>query len=330
MRICGALLTICLLVLEVPAEAQAPAWHLSATVAESCSCTISCPCNFGGSPNRHPCEGNRMISIDQGRYGDVDLAGVQFLVTFTMSTWSKIYVSDKVTPQQEKAVEALLPLAFAGFHRGMLSFSKVPITMAVSDARVRFSTPESSVDMEVVRGYNGQAIKVLNLPGAALQDYTQFKSVLHQHTSASHSWKHSGTNGFVSKMTVASGRAAAAMAQPAASYTTGGEFYLAYRVAFAKATSIDELLPWVAQGRREQISKAPADERKEAFEMIKMFDDRVEVTVIQETPSASGAELQVEGVSAESRAKATGVITLVKEAGGWKIERESWKGGMGQ
>ena len=69
---------------------------------------------------------------------------------------------------------------------------------------MRFSTPESSVDMEVVRGYTGQAIKVLNLRGVALQNYTQFRSVLHQHTSATHNWKHSGTNGFVSTMTVAS------------------------------------------------------------------------------------------------------------------------------
>lgn len=204
MRLAVAVLSIGLLVLEVPSRAQTPAWNLSATVAESCSCTISCPCNFGGSPNRMPCEGNRMISIDTGRYGAVDLAGVQFLVTFQMGTWSKIYVSDTVSPAQERAVEALLPLAFAGFHKGMLSFSKVPITMEVTDARVRFSTPESSVDMEVVRGFNGQAVKVLNLPGVALQNYTQFKSVLHQHSSATHNWKHSGTNGFVSTMNVAS------------------------------------------------------------------------------------------------------------------------------
>lgn len=204
MRVLGVALTIALLVLTVPMRAQTPSWRLSATVAESCSCTISCPCNFGGRPNRNPCEGNRMISIDSGRYGDTDLAGVQFLVTFEMGTWSKIYVSDKVSAEQQKAVEALLPLAFAGFHKGMLSFSKVPITMEVSNARVRFSTPESAVDMEVVRGYNGQAIKIMNLPGVALQNYTQFKSVSHTHTSATHNWKHSGTNGFVSKMDVQS------------------------------------------------------------------------------------------------------------------------------
>lgn len=118
-----------------------------------------------------------------------------------------------------------------------------------------------------------------------------------------------------------------ALAQPAATYASGSEFYLAYRAAFDKATSIDELLPWVAKARAEQISKAPIQERQEAFAMIKMFDDRTNVTVVTETASATGAELQVEGVSAEGRSKATGVITLVKEAGAWRIEREKWSGG---
>jgi hypothetical protein len=121
---------------------------------------------------------------------------------------------------------------------------------------------------------------------------------------------------------------ATAAAQPAATYKTGADFYLAYRVAFDAAKSIDELLPWVAKGRRDQIAKSPAGERKEAFEMIKMFDDRINVRVTKETPSDSGAELLVEGISAESRAKATGIITLVKEGEAWRIERENWKGGM--
>jgi len=118
-----------------------------------------------------------------------------------------------------------------------------------------------------------------------------------------------------------------AVAQPAASYKNASEFYLAYREAFDKATSIDELLPWVAKERREVIARAPVAERKEGFDMMKMFDDRRSVKVVKETPSAAGAELQVEGVSAESQAKATGVITLLKEDGAWKIVRESWKGG---
>ncbi|MCC7033042.1 MAG: DUF1326 domain-containing protein [Acidobacteria bacterium] len=206
MRTTAALASLCLLVLVVPARGQALDWHLTAMVAESCSCAIACRCNFGGEPDGGKCEGNRIISIEQGHYNGVDLAGVQILVTFHMRTWSKIYISDTVSDAQMKAVDALMPLAFAGFQKGMLSFTRAPITMEVSDTRVRFSGPESTVDMEVMNGFNGQAVKILNLPAAVFQDYTQFRSVSHTHTSATHRWTHSGTNGFTSKWDVGSRR----------------------------------------------------------------------------------------------------------------------------
>jgi hypothetical protein len=182
----------------------APNWHITATVAESCSCTVACPCNFGGDPNRNPCEGNRLIAIESGHYNDVDLKGVSFLITFTMRSWSKIYVSDKITDAQNKAVEALLPVAFGGFHRGMLSFTKAPITMEITEQRVRFSGPESSVDMEVMRGYGGKPVRIANLPNVAYQDYMQYRSTSHEHHSAQNNWSHTNTNGFVSKMDVGS------------------------------------------------------------------------------------------------------------------------------
>lgn len=197
-------LTVLALAAVVPSRAQTPDWSLTATVAESCSCTVSCPCNFGGEPSHLPCEGNRIISIEKGHYQDVDLAGVQLLVTFNMRNWSKIYVSDKVSERQMKAVEAMLPLAFAGFHKGMLSFTKAPITMEITDARVRFSSPESSVDMELVKGFNGQAIRINNLPSAVFQDYIQYRSISHTHGSNTHTWSHKGTNGFTSKWSAGS------------------------------------------------------------------------------------------------------------------------------
>ena len=197
-------LSTCLLALTAPPRAAAPNWHITATVAESCSCTVSCPCNFGGDPNRNPCEGNRLISITSGHYEDVDLAGVSFLVTFTMRSWSKVYLSDKASDRQMAAVQSLLPIAFAGFHRGMLSFTKAPITMEITEKRVRFSGPESSVDMEYMHGFDGKPVKILNLPNPAYQDYTQFKSVTHEHHSAQNSFKYAGTNGFTSIMDVGS------------------------------------------------------------------------------------------------------------------------------
>jgi hypothetical protein len=196
--------TLFLLAITPSPHAAAPVWHVTATVAESCSCTVSCPCNFGGNPNRNPCEGNRLIAIRSGHYEDVDLAGVTFLVTFTMRDWSKIYVSDKVSEKQMAAVEALLPIAFAGFHRGMLSFTKAPITMEITEKRVKFSGPESSVEMEAMAGFGGKPVKIMNLPNPVYQDYTQYRSVSHTHASDKAKWTHSGTNGFTSTMDVGS------------------------------------------------------------------------------------------------------------------------------
>ena len=45
---------------------------------------------------------------------------------------------------------------------------------------------------------------MLNLPNATYQDYTQYKSVSHKHTSEGHTFSHSGTNGFTSTMDVGS------------------------------------------------------------------------------------------------------------------------------
>jgi hypothetical protein len=187
------------------ALAQTPlgvSWHLTTMVAESCSCAISCPCNFGSEPTHMPCHGNRLISIKSGHYQDVDLAGVAFLVTFMMRDWSKIYLSDRATDRQTAAVKSLLPIAFSGFHRGMLSFAKAPLTMEISANRVAYSVPESSVDMELMRGFDGKPVKVLNLPNPAYQDYTQYRSVVLRHESADRKFSYSGTTGFTSTMDV--------------------------------------------------------------------------------------------------------------------------------
>lgn len=186
------------------AQTAAPNWHVTATLAESCSCDVSCPCNFGSSPTHMPCDGNRLIAMKSAHFGDVDLSGVAFLVTFEMRGWSKIYLSDRATQAQSDAVRALLPVAFAGFHRGMLSFTKAPLSIEITEPRVAFSVPESSVEMEVMRGNNGKPVKVLNLPNPAYQDYTQYRSIVLRHQSADHPFSYSGTTGFTSTMDIGS------------------------------------------------------------------------------------------------------------------------------
>jgi hypothetical protein len=117
-------------------------------------------------------------------------------------------------------------------------------------------------------------------------------------------------------------------AQPDASYKTGTEFYLAYRAAVTKATTIDEILPWLAKARLDLVTKTPPHQQAEMFGILKAIDERARITVLKETPTANGADLLAEATVDATKSKGAGVITLVKERGVWKLERETWKGGM--
>lgn len=180
-------------------------WHVSADVAESCSCDVSCPCNFGSSPTHDYCHGNRLYQITRGHHGDTDVSGLELIVTFSMGEWAKLYVSDEASDAQMEALERLTPHFLGGFQRaGILSTERVPLTVERTADKLKFSVPQSSVEMDVMKGFGGKPVMVHNLPSAAFQQYTQYKSIDHRHESSEIEFSYSGTTGFASKLNVGS------------------------------------------------------------------------------------------------------------------------------
>lgn len=114
--------------------------------------------------------------------------------------------------------------------------------------------------------------------------------------------------------------ATAAQAQTEQSAT---QFYMAYRAAFAKATKVDELMPFMAKARRAEIEKTPAGERSKMFAFIKELDTISQIKVIKEAKTGTGVTLSAEGIDGDKK-KSTGTIEVVKEDGGWKLGKESW------
>jgi hypothetical protein len=53
-------------------------WQLKGTVLVGCNCDYGCPCNFNAPPSTGDCEGGWTWHVEEGRYGDVDLAGLTF------------------------------------------------------------------------------------------------------------------------------------------------------------------------------------------------------------------------------------------------------------
>ena len=70
---------------------------------------------------------------------------------------------------------------------------------------MKYSVPETVVELALVESAGGQPIKLLNLPAKGtpfpeLHDHTQYKSIRLEHDSDDHDFSWSGRNGFVSKV----------------------------------------------------------------------------------------------------------------------------------
>jgi hypothetical protein len=104
---------------------------------------------------------------------------------------------------------------------------------------------------------------------------------------------------------------------------TATQFYLAYRDAFAKASAVEQLFPYMSKATRAQVEKTPAAERPKMFELIKMLNEYTNVKVVKETRTPDGITLAVEAIDSDKN-KSTATITIVTEDGSWKIGKESW------
>ena len=164
-----------------------------------------CPCLFG-SPSTHGyCEGNNLIEIKEGHFGDERLDGISVVTAFSLGKWLKIYVSENATDEQAKAAVELLKLeqTFGFIYAGaskILSQEKAPVSIEKTSTKIKFSVPASMVEIEMMKGWEGEPIKIQNLAVPFMRDYTQYKSITVSHKSEDEEFKHSGTNGLTAKI----------------------------------------------------------------------------------------------------------------------------------
>jgi hypothetical protein len=116
------------------------------------------------------------------------------------------------------------------------------------------------------------------------------------------------------------------LASATAADQTASQFYTAYRAAFDKAKSIDELLPFMAKKNVDQVKATPEEQRKQMFGMIKEMGALTGVKILKEAKNGDGATLSVEALGPDKK-KTTGTIDIIKEGGSWKLGKESWSSG---
>ncbi len=185
-------------------SAVAQEWAINGTYTESCSCNPACPCHFGSAPTLDHCQGVGLLEIEKGHYGDVNLDGVSIVAALDMGKWVKYYVNDGASDEQAKAAGPIFAKMF-GLPPEMkvLSTQIVPIAVERTATRVKFSVPDSKVEIELMKGLNDKPIKIVNLPFDRLKDYTQYKSIILDH-KGEQKFSYSGTNGLTSKVDMSS------------------------------------------------------------------------------------------------------------------------------
>ncbi len=180
-------------------------WAIKADLAGACNCAVPCPCALA-PPTRGYCEANQLIDIKKGHYKGVSLDGLSLVMSWRGGDWVKYYVSDKATDDQLAAVQKLMPAAY-GFISKMkvLSAGKVPVSVERTPTTVKFSVPESKVEIELVRGRDGKPIITQNHPHPLKAiDLTQYKAIVFSHDGKDKKFSYSGTNGSTSKVDDAS------------------------------------------------------------------------------------------------------------------------------
>ena len=99
------------------------------------------------------------------------------------------------------------------------------------------------------------------------------------------------------------------------------EFYKGYLAVLAKATSLDELLPYYTKDLADGLRKMPKEMQGNYLKMnVRALSD-LEVT--KQTVTATRADFQMAAKTPKGT-ETTGSATLVKERGAWKVDNEAW------
>ena len=119
----AAVVAMLLLAAPVLLAGDAADWHFNGTVIEACSCKMFCPCYFNTSPAgthehgpEHFCKFNMAYKVNEGHYGDADLAGVKFWVAGDLgdswedgtTEWAVVTFAAGTTDAQKAGVKTAL------------------------------------------------------------------------------------------------------------------------------------------------------------------------------------------------------------------------------
>ncbi len=103
------------------------------------------------------------------------------------------------------------------------------------------------------------------------------------------------------------------------------KFYESYVEATNNAQSLEELKPYLSQNNINQMVEISKEDEAAFLEIMREVRSTFKINDISSKIEGNNATLTVSGTNAtDPNAKVTGIITLVKENGKWKLDNEDF------
>ena len=103
------------------------------------------------------------------------------------------------------------------------------------------------------------------------------------------------------------------------------KFYDSYVKTSMKTNSLDELKPYLSQNNLNQLGEISKEDEADFLNIMREVRSSIKRTSISSKIEGNKAILTMEGVDTnDPNAKVTGIITLVKENGQWKLDNEDF------
>jgi hypothetical protein len=157
------------------------AWNVQGGKVYACPCEVTCPCDFGSAPSHGSCTVIEGFRIDSGRYGDVNLDGLNAALMIHSPGHMAhghfriaFYLDDRANPAQREALSAIFTIkpggAFARITKAVdqdLGARFVPITIESNKRQWKFSVSRiAGADITAIAGRNeGELVTISNLKG---------------------------------------------------------------------------------------------------------------------------------------------------------------------
>lgn len=146
-------------------------WTAEGDLFEGCNCNLLCPCHvsFRQAPTNGYCDTIWAVTFDQGRYGDVDLAGMNAAIflhcpgSMVDGDWTTVlYVDDRTSPEQDEALQAIFSGESGGPWQIMSQFyrdgeyqavKRMPLEITIDGRTRTVNAPDRLfLEMQTLRG----------------------------------------------------------------------------------------------------------------------------------------------------------------------------------